>query len=39
MSSEMLDLFLRAFGETLLMVGVAGLLGGLIGYRWVSCCT
>jgi D-methionine transport system permease protein len=31
MSSEMLDLFLRAFGETLLMVGVAGLLGGLIG--------
>jgi D-methionine transport system permease protein len=27
----MLDLFLRAFGETLLMVGVAGLLGGLIG--------
>ena len=31
MSSEMLDLFVRAFGETLLMVGVAGLLGGLIG--------
>jgi D-methionine transport system permease protein len=31
MSSEMLDLFLRAFGETLLMVGVSGLLGGLIG--------
>lgn len=31
MSSEMLDLFLRSFGETLLMVGVAGLLGGLIG--------
>lgn len=31
MSSEMLDLFIRAFGETLLMVGVAGLLGGLIG--------
>jgi D-methionine transport system permease protein len=31
MSSEMLDLFLRAFGETLLMVGVAGLIGGLIG--------
>ena len=31
MSSEMLDLFLRAFGETLLMVGAAGLLGGLIG--------
>jgi D-methionine transport system permease protein len=31
MSSEMLDLFLRAFGETLLMVSVAGLLGGLIG--------
>jgi D-methionine transport system permease protein len=27
----MLDLFLRAFGETLLMVGVSGLLGGLIG--------
>jgi D-methionine transport system permease protein len=27
----MLDLFVRAFGETLLMVGVAGLLGGLIG--------
>jgi D-methionine transport system permease protein len=31
MSSEMLDLFLRSFGETLLMVGVSGLLGGLIG--------
>ena len=31
MSSEMLDLFLRAFGETLLMVGVSGFLGGLIG--------
>ena len=31
MSSEMLDLFVNAFGETLLMVGVAGLLGGLIG--------
>jgi hypothetical protein len=36
MSSEMLDLFLRAFGETLLMVGVAGLLGGLSAYRWAS---
>jgi len=31
MSSEMLDLFIGAFGETLLMVGVSGLLGGLIG--------
>jgi len=31
MSSEMLDLFLGAFGETLLMVGVSGFLGGLIG--------
>ena len=31
MSSEMLDLFINAFGETLLMVGVSGLLGGLIG--------
>ncbi|MFS0753418.1 methionine ABC transporter permease [Noviherbaspirillum sp. 1P10PC] len=31
MSSEMLDLFISAFGETLLMVGVSGLLGGLIG--------
>lgn len=31
MSSEMLDLFVRSFGETLLMVGVAGALGALVG--------
>ncbi len=31
MSSEMLDLFVQSFGETLLMVGVAGALGALVG--------
>lgn len=31
MSSEMLDLFLSSFGETLLMVGVSGVLGSLLG--------
>jgi D-methionine transport system permease protein len=31
MSSEMLDLFLSSFGETLLMVGVSGIVGALFG--------
>ena len=31
MSSEMLDLFVTSFGETLLMVGVSGVLGALLG--------
>ncbi|HEY4318749.1 MAG TPA: methionine ABC transporter permease [Herbaspirillum sp.] len=31
MSSEMLDLFMSSFGETLLMVGVSSLLGALLG--------
>lgn len=31
MSSEMLDLFVTSFGETLLMVGVSGVLGALFG--------
>ncbi|RXZ36852.1 ABC transporter permease [Oxalobacteraceae bacterium CAVE-383] len=31
MSSEMLDLFISSFGETLLMVGVSSLLGALLG--------
>ena len=31
MSSEMLDLFLSSFTETLLMVGISGLVGALIG--------
>src|SRR5687767_9706000 len=31
MSSEMIDLFLSSFGETLLMVGISGLLGALLG--------
>ncbi len=31
MSSEMLELFLTAFGETLFMVGVSGVLGAALG--------
>ncbi|GAC1321595.1 MAG: ABC transporter permease [Collimonas sp.] len=31
MSSEMLDLFLSSFGETLMMVGISGILGALLG--------
>jgi D-methionine transport system permease protein len=31
MSSELLDLFLSSFGETLLMVGVSGIVGALFG--------
>ncbi|HEY0418584.1 MAG TPA: methionine ABC transporter permease, partial [Acetobacteraceae bacterium] len=31
MSSEMLDLFVTAFWETLIMVGISGLLGALVG--------
>ena len=31
MSSEMLDLFLSSFGETLLMVGVSSVIGSLLG--------
>jgi D-methionine transport system permease protein len=31
MSSEMIDLFLSSFGETLLMVGISGLLGAVLG--------
>jgi D-methionine transport system permease protein len=31
MSSEMLSLFFSSFGETLVMVGISGLLGALIG--------
>lgn len=31
MSSEMLNLFIQSFGETLLMVAVSGLVGALIG--------
>ncbi|SDV51079.1 methionine ABC transporter permease [Chitinasiproducens palmae] len=31
MLSEMLDLFVSSFGETLLMVGVSGVLGAVIG--------
>ncbi|MQR02520.1 methionine ABC transporter permease [Glaciimonas soli] len=31
MSSEMLDLFISSFGETLMMVGISGVLGALIG--------
>jgi D-methionine transport system permease protein len=31
MSSEMLDLFVSSFGETLMMVGISGLLGALLG--------
>jgi D-methionine transport system permease protein len=31
MSSELLDLFLSSFGETLLMVAVSGLLGSVLG--------
>ena len=31
MSSEMLDLFLSSFGETLMMVGISGILGAVLG--------
>ncbi|OGS94305.1 MAG: DL-methionine transporter permease subunit [Gallionellales bacterium RBG_16_56_9] len=31
MSSEMIDLFLSSFGETLLMVGVSGMVGAILG--------
>ena len=31
MSSEMLDLFFSSFGETLIMVGISGILGALFG--------
>ncbi|QRX83659.1 methionine ABC transporter permease [Glaciimonas sp. PAMC28666] len=31
MSSEMLDLFLSSFGETLMMVGISGILGAILG--------
>jgi D-methionine transport system permease protein len=31
MSSEMLDLFIQSFGETVLMVAVSGLVGALVG--------
>ena len=31
MSSEMLDLFISSFGETLMMVGISGILGALLG--------
>lgn len=31
MSSEMLNLFIASFGETLMMVGIAGVLGALLG--------
>lgn len=31
MSSEMLDLFLSSFGETLMMVGISGVLGAVLG--------
>lgn len=31
MSSELIDLFIRSFGETLLMVGVSGILGAVLG--------
>jgi D-methionine transport system permease protein len=39
MSSEMLDLFLSSFGETLLMVGVSSLLGALLGVPMGISCT
>ena len=31
MSSELIDLFLGSFGETLMMVGISGILGALFG--------
>ncbi|KAF3999872.1 methionine ABC transporter permease [Glaciimonas immobilis] len=31
MSSEMLNLFLSSFGETLMMVGISGILGAILG--------
>ncbi|WP_050461449.1 methionine ABC transporter permease [Herbaspirillum autotrophicum] len=31
MSSEMLDLFVSSFGETLMMVGISGILGAILG--------
>ena len=31
MSSELLDLFIGSFGETLMMVGISGILGAVIG--------
>jgi D-methionine transport system permease protein len=31
MSSELLDLFISSFGETLMMVGISGILGALLG--------
>jgi len=31
MSSEMIDLFVSSFGETLMMVGISGLLGAVFG--------
>ncbi|PUA17215.1 methionine ABC transporter permease [Glaciimonas sp. PCH181] len=31
MSSEMLDLFISSFGETLMMVGISGILGAILG--------
>lgn len=31
MSSEMLDLFVSSFGETLMMVGISGILGAVLG--------
>lgn len=31
MSSEFLDLFIGSFGETLMMVGISGILGAIIG--------
>jgi D-methionine transport system permease protein len=31
MSSELIDLFISSFGETLMMVGISGILGALLG--------
>ncbi|MBB3214289.1 D-methionine transport system permease protein [Herbaspirillum sp. Sphag1AN] len=31
MSSELLDLFIGSFGETLMMVGISGILGAVVG--------
>lgn len=38
MWSDLTDLFLPAFWETLAMVGVSGGIGALFGGRWVCCC-